>query len=173
VTPNYSKYLVGQAIAGAVINLVLNGAIAWLLYRRLPRIPLHGPQSIAGDVVVTSFVLPLLICLIVTPLIRAEMRKERLPVRQWVSSGPHRAVRLPTNLLLRALVIGVLAALVVSPITIWALDRLVGAEGLAFWPFVVFKASLAAALAVVVTPILVMRTLQEGRATAEARPVRH
>jgi hypothetical protein len=162
---------VGQAIAGAVVNLLLNGAIGWLLYRHLPRVPLYGPQSIACDLIVTGLVLPVLICLIVTPLVRGEARRARLPVTSWIGSSPHHAVPPPGNLLVRALVLGVLTALVVSPILIFALDALVAADGMAFWTFVAFKASLAAALAAVLTPIVVMRALGESVRAAGARAV--
>ena len=87
VSHDYRKYLVGQGIIGAGINFVLNGAIGWMLYRHLPRIPLYGEQSIAGDIVVTSFLLPMLACLIATPLIRSEVRKARLPAASWLRPG--------------------------------------------------------------------------------------
>jgi hypothetical protein len=70
MAPDYQNYLLGQAITGAVINLLLNGAIGWLLDRQLPRVRLYGPHSIAGDVVGTSLLLPLPNCLTATPLIR-------------------------------------------------------------------------------------------------------
>jgi hypothetical protein len=74
-------------------------------------------------------------------------------------------------LLLRALVIGVLTALLVSPIIIWTLNVLVGVDGLAFWAFVAFKASLAAALAAVVIPIVAMRTLEDGVQASGVRSI--
>ena len=162
MAPEYRKYLVGQAIAGAVINLVLNGAIGWLSYRHLPRVPLFGPQSIAGDVVVTSVLLPVLVCLIVTPLVRAEIRKGRLPAVAWVGDKPSRALPRPRNVLLRALLLGVLTGILVSPVLIGMLNLFVGSDGLGVPAFVVFKASLGAALAAVVTPITVRWTFEEG-----------
>lgn len=80
---DYRKYLVGQGVIGAGINFLLNGAIGWMLYRHLAHIPLYGRQSIAGDIVVTSLLLPMLVCLIATPLIRSEVRKARLPAASW------------------------------------------------------------------------------------------
>ena len=160
MAPNYRKYLVGQAIAGAVINLFLNGAIGWLSYRHLPRVPLYGPQSMAGDIVVTSLLLPVLVCLIVTPLVRAEIRKARLPAVAWAGDNRSR-VRRPRNLLLRGLLLGVLTGILVSPVLSGVLSVFVGAEGLEVPAFVAFKASLGAMLAAVVTPITVRWTLEE------------
>lgn len=168
MAPDYRKYLVGQSVAGAVINFLLNGAIGWLLYRQLPRVPLYGAQSMAGDVVVTSLLLPVLICLIATPLIRGEVARARLPAVSWLRPGSRRAVRLPGNLLLRALVLGLLSAILVSPIIILALSSL-GVDRLELWSFVAFKASFAAALAAVITPIVASRALEDGASASGAR----
>jgi hypothetical protein len=168
VAPDYRKYLVGQSVAGAVINFFLNAAIGWLLYRQLPRVPLYGAQSMAGDVVVTSLLLPVLICLIATPLIRGEVARARLPAVSWLRPGSGRAVPLPSNLFLRALLLGLLSALLVSPIMVLAL-RWLGVHGLKFWSFVAFKASFAAALAAVITPIVASRALEDGVTASGAR----
>lgn len=165
---DYRKYLVGQAVIGAGINFMLNGAIGWMLYRHLPRTPLYGEQSIAGDIVVTSFLLPVLICLIATPLIRNEVRKARLPAASWLRPGSSRAAHVLGNLLLRAVVLGVLSALLVSPVAIWTLQRL-GVDGLQLWSFVAFKATVAAALAAVITPIVAAWALEDGLLASGAR----
>lgn len=167
---DYRKYLVGQGIIGAGINFVLNGAIGWMLYRHLPRIPLYGQQSIAGDIVVTSFLLPMLACLIATPLIRSEVRKARLPAASWLRPGSSRTAHVPGNLLLRAVVLGVLSALLMAPVTIWALHTL-GVDGLQFWTFVAFKATFAAVLAAVTTPMAAAWALEDGLLTSGARSV--
>ncbi len=49
------QYVPGQVIAAAFINLVLNGGLAWLIYRGSSEVPLFGEKSIVGDTVVTSF----------------------------------------------------------------------------------------------------------------------
>lgn len=165
---DYRKYLVGQGVIGAGINFVLNGAIGWMLYRHLAHIPLYGEQSVAGDIVVTSLLLPMLVCLIATPLIRNEVRKARLPAASWRRPGSSRAAHLLGNLLLRAVVLGVLSALLVSPVTIWTLHTL-GVDGLEFWTFVALKASFAAALAAVITPMVAAWALEDGLLASGAR----
>ena len=78
MTPGHRQYLLGQTMVGAVINLLLNGAIGYLAYRDLPRIPLFGARSVSADLVVTAFLLPLLVCLIVAPLTRSDVRKGKV-----------------------------------------------------------------------------------------------
>jgi hypothetical protein len=161
VSSDYRKYLVGQAVIGAGINFLLNGAIGWLLFRHLPRIPLYGEQSVAGDVVGTSFLLPVLVCLIATPLIRREVREARLSADDRLRPGAGRSAWVPRNLVLRAVVLGVLATLLVSPGTILTLLAL-GVDSLALRPFLMFKAGFAAALAALITPIVAAWALEDG-----------
>jgi hypothetical protein len=161
VSSDYRKYLVGQAVIGAGINFLLNGAIGWLLFRHLPRIPLYGEQSVAGDVVGTSFLLPVLVCLIATPLIRREVREARLSADDRLRPGAGRSAWVPRNLVLRAVVLGVLATLLVSPGTILTLLAL-GVDSLALRPFLMFKAGFAAALAALITPIGAAWALEDG-----------
>jgi hypothetical protein len=168
VPVDYRKYLIGQSVAGAAINAILNAAIGWGLYRELSLVPLRGQQSIAADVLATSFLLPILVCLIATPLIRAEVRKGRLPAADW--AGPDRVpFRLPRRLLLRALALGVPCALLIGPAVIWLLNSL-GLEGLRFGQFLAFKAGFAAALAAVVTPIVAAFALRDGLYAPDISP---
>lgn len=131
---------------------------------------MHGEQSVAGDIVVTSFLLPFLVCLIATPLVRSEVRKARLPAASWLGAGSSRAPHLLGNLLIRAVALGALSALLVSPATIWTL-RMLGVDSLDFWTFVAFKASFAAVLAVVVSPLVAAWALEDGLRASGARSV--
>lgn len=154
------QYLATQALVGAVVNFVLNGAIAWLGYRSLASVPLSGAQSITGDLMVTGFALPLLVCLIVTPLVRSESRQGRVP--SFAMSGPLSRFMgyLPGGTLARGLVLGVLFALSLAPATIASLHA-IGIRGMGFWQFAGFKATFAAALAGLVTPVVAVRAAGE------------
>ena len=81
-----------------MFNFLLNGAIAWLLFRSLERVPLWGQQSIAGDTIGTCFFLPFFTALIVTPLVRRRVRAGSVaplgvdardhPPLGWLPAGP-------------------------------------------------------------------------------------
>lgn len=150
------QYLIAQAVIGALVNFVLNGALAWLLYRPLVELPLTGDQSIAGDTAVTSFLLPLLIALIVTPLVRKDMQAGR------ATALPRDSSRLPTNPFLLGLVLGLIAAILLTPL-IYFLFHAFGIETMAFWPFILFKAAFAAILAAFITPLVAKRALTPRR----------
>jgi hypothetical protein len=152
--------VVEQGIGAALVNFLLNGAIAWLLFRGVEQVPLWGQQSIAGDTVGTCFFLPFLTTLIVTPLARRQVRAGSLAALPW-SRDTHPPLRwLPGGTARRGLVLGVATALLVAPLTIALLPRFAVHE-LSFWSFVWFKAAFAAVLALIVTPIISVWAIAE------------
>jgi len=159
MTQEHRKYLISQTIVGAVVNLVLNGAIGWAAFRSLDRIPFSGSPSISGDLAATAFLLPLLVCLIVTPLVRAEVRKGKVAPAERSQGLLSRS--LPSGLVFRGIALGLFAAVTVAPLTIWALQAL-GVREMGFWPFVSFKAAFGGALASLITPVVALRALMDS-----------
>jgi len=154
MSPEHRRFLVlEQGVGSAVFNFVLNGVIAWLLFRSLERVPLWGQQSIAGDTIGTCFFLPFFTALIVTPLVRRRIRAGSVAPLGWTRETHPSLGWLPSGTTKRALVLGVICVLAVAPLSVWALGRL-GVDELGFWHFVGFKATFAAALALLVTPVI-------------------
>ncbi|MBW2425644.1 MAG: hypothetical protein JRG86_15470, partial [Deltaproteobacteria bacterium] len=82
--------LVEQGLIPTVFNLVLNGLIAWALFRSAAAVPLWGESSIGVDLVATSFLLPFLTCIIVSALVGRQVdagKMPRLPSDQFPHSG--------------------------------------------------------------------------------------
>lgn len=78
--PEHRKLLViDQGAVAFVINVVLNGGIAWLLFRSASTIPIWGETSVGVDLVATAILLPILTCLIVSRIVGGEVRKGKLP----------------------------------------------------------------------------------------------
>jgi hypothetical protein len=154
MSPDHLRFLLlEQGIGAAVFNFVLNGGIAWLLFRGLERVPLYGQQSIAGDTVATCFFLPFVTALIVTPLVRRRITAGTLAALGWTRESHPVLAWLPGGTAKRALVLGIGCALLIGPISVWALGRLEIID-LSFWSFVAFKAAFAAGLAFLVTPVI-------------------
>ena len=150
--------LVGQLIVPVLINAVLNGAIAFAMFRGASQVPLLGSQSIVGDSLGTGFFLPAITCLIVTPIVRGHVRKGAAePVKGalpgWLAAF-HRA------LVPRALALGLVGAVFAGGLAL-GVFRLLGVEALAFGPFVGFKAGSAALLAGLVTPLIAVLALSD------------
>ena len=164
-SPQRRYLLIEHGVGSAVFNFLLNGAIAWLLFRHLADVPLWGQQSIAGDTIGTTILLPLLTCLIVSRIARGHLRAGRVTPLDW-SRRSHPLLRaLPASTFLRGLALAVMTTAMVAPVTLWALGAL-GVMQLGFWSFVFFKASFAAVLAAVVTPLVALWAIAEPKARA-------
>jgi hypothetical protein len=152
--PVQRRFLILEQGAGtALINVVINGTIAILVFRGVETVPLWGLTSIAGDTLATSFLLPLLLCLIATPLARREVSRGRIPPLP-LRRGDHRLFRLlPEKARLRALVLGLLGLLLVGP-PMLALFVALGVTSLPYWTFIAFKALFAGALAGLLGPLV-------------------
>ncbi len=159
MTQDHRKYLRSQTLIGAAVNVPLNGAIGWAVFRSLDRIPFSGSPSISGDLAATAFLLPLLVCLIVTPLVRLEARKGKVVPAERSQGFLSRS--LPSGLVLRGIFLGLLAAVTIAPLTIGVLQAL-GVREMGFWQFVSFKAAFGGALATLITPVVALRALMDS-----------
>lgn len=170
MSPAHRRFLlVEQGIGAGIFNFVLNGVIAWAMFRHQDAVPLWGQQSIAGDTIGTSLILPLMTCLIVTPLARKSVRDGKVPVLDWTRASHPGLGWMPARTFLRALAFGLICLLLLSPLTITVLTALHVAE-LRLWPFVLFKASFAAFEAALVTPVIALWAIAgAGLAAAPAR----
>jgi hypothetical protein len=143
--------LVDNGIGAAVFNFALNAAIAWLLFREVAQVPLWGQSSVAGDTLITAFLLPFLTCLIVSRLVARQVEQGRIP---RLSGGERAAsawsARSPLQ---RGVLLGA-ASVALAAVPVVAALSLSGSAGFALWPFIGFKAAFAACLAAIVTPLV-------------------
>ncbi len=162
MSPAHRRYLlIEQGVGGGVVNFVLNLGIAALLFRGLATVPLWGQQSIAGDTIGTTFLLPLITCLIVTPLAQRQLRAGSLAALGWTRSSHPVLGWLPRRTFPRALAFGVITTVLAAPVSIWALGAL-DVDTLSFERFLLFKAAYAAVLGAVVTPVVALWAIAEG-----------
>lgn len=153
--------IVDQGVGATVVNFLLNGAIAWSLFRSAVRVPLWGESSIAGDTIVTAFLLPLLTCLIVTRIVHRQLAGGHvLPLAEAPRSGAlQRLASLST--LRRGLILGLAGVVVAAlPTVLWFASA--GPPELARDSFLWFKASFAAVLAAGVTPLIAWLALMSA-----------
>jgi len=156
VSPTLRRYLLLEhGIGSAVFNFVLNGVIAWGLFRGLADVPLWGQQSIAGDTLGTTLFLPLFTCLIVTPLVRRHLRARDVGAIDRSPTADALLRWLPASSFRRGLWLGAACVVAVAPLAIGTLAAL-GITGMPFWGFVTFKAAFAAGLALAVQPLIAL-----------------
>ncbi len=157
----HRRYLVLEQGLGAVlINFVLNFGIAWAAFRGMSAVPMWGTQSIAGDTIGTSFVLPFLTCLIVTPLARREVTRGRLPAFEHGPGDSRLLALLPNTTFRRALVLGATATVLIAPIAIFTFHS-AGLGGIEPGAFIWIKAAYAGVLAGIVSPLIAARALAD------------
>jgi hypothetical protein len=163
MSPAHKRFLLlEEGVGSVVVNLVINGVIAYLMFRGAASVPLWGQQSIAADTIGTTFFLPLITCLIVTPLARRQVRAGRIGA---LAGAPLGLQWMPARTLWRGAVLGLLSALVVAPPSLGAL-ALLGVGAQRFWGFVAFKAAFAAALGLVITPLVALWAIAGSDAAA-------
>jgi hypothetical protein len=166
MTTSLRHYLLVEHVAGAaVINAVLNALIAWLSFRHMTDIPMWGTQSIGGDLIGTTMILPLLTCSIVTRIVRWHLRSGRIASSELGSASGSILEKLPEGLLARGLTLGALTTLIAAPVILVLLGA-AGVESLGLRDFVLFKAAYAAVLAAIVQPVIAMRAMLEGAPAA-------
>jgi hypothetical protein len=160
VSSHHRRYLlVEQGVGAALFNLVLNAAIAWALFRGMPRVPLWGQTSLMGDTIGTSMILPFLTCLIVTRIARGHVRAGHVAALEWTST-PSWLGWLPQRTLARAAILALAGVVVLAPLAALALG-VAGIEELPLGRAVAFKAAFAAVAAAVVTPVVALRAIAE------------
>ena len=149
---------VGQATVPALINLVLNGMIGWAMFRSVSELPRFGNPSIVGDTLGTCFFLPAITCLIVTPLVRGQVKKGAVPAFTGALAGWLRPFQ--RGLGLRACALGLVCIPFAGGLAIVLLAAL-GVEALGFAHFLGLKALYAGVLAALVTPVIALLALAD------------
>ena|SRR5215468_1898316 len=143
--------LIEQGAIPTVFNLLLNGFIAWALFRSSTAVPLWGDSSVGVDLLATAFLLPFLTCVIVSSLVTRHVRSgkvpplalDQLPHSQWFQRSSS----------MRGLFLGGAGVLFGAAPIVWALS-LGQAQPFPVPSFVLFKAVWAALLALMVTPLV-------------------
>ena len=148
-----------QGLFAGLINIVINGAIAWLILRSYAEIPLWGETSMGVDLLATGFLLPFFTCMIVSRLIRSQVRKGKLPALETHHIGARGLHH--HSILKRSLVLGVTGVLFAAAPMVAILD-LAQAAPVAVLSFVSFKAIWAGLFAMVVSPIIAWWALSDA-----------
>jgi hypothetical protein len=160
------SYIRLQGATCAVINAVLNPAIAWLGNRRMVFVPLSGDNSILVDTAVTCIVMSLLVSLFVTPATERELRAGKIEVADSVIREARVLAHFPSRAWSLGLAAGIVAAVVITPLMFAAL-RALGLSGLAFVEFALLKVVYTAVLGYAVTRWVILRQVLKYRENAK------
>ena len=142
--------IVEEVVGSSIVNFSINGAIAWYLFRSARTVPLWGWSSIAADTLGTAFILPVLTALFAGFLVRRQVKRGKLAP---ISDADRRPAWARRSSFVRGALLG-LAAMVLAAAPVVLVFALVGPASLSPWGFIWFKASFAAGLGALVTPLL-------------------
>jgi hypothetical protein len=165
--------LYNAILVTALMNLVLNAGITWLMVQGAHRVPLWttplpGRPNIITDTVGTFFMLPLITCLLITTSVWHEVRVGRLPPLMGTPRPQSLLARLPTGRLRRGAYLGGVCALVLSPLSALVLIA-VDSGGLSTPGFVLYKAMLGVALGAIVTPVIALCAMADTATSVNDR----
>lgn len=151
-------------IGTAVVNLVINVALAWVTVRGEASVPVWslpvvGDPSTAVDTVGTLFFLPLFTSLFCTAAVRRELRSGTLEPLAWPHVGT--LDRLTGGRLRRGLVLVGLCTALLAPLVIGILLG-VHFDDVSRSEFIIFKAAFAVMLGAAVTPLIAVRAMAEA-----------
>jgi hypothetical protein len=155
--------IINAVVIAAFINAALSALIAWGSAASEDDVPLWaaplvGGPSTAVDTVGTFFVLPFLTTLIITTVVRAELRHERLPP---LGEAPRWVERLPRTRVRRGAVIGLACMLVLGPPAV-AILAAIDFGDISVGEFVLYKAIVGIVLGAIVTPPIALAAMRDG-----------
>ncbi|GEM_PF-4661458 len=157
--PKHRRFLwLDQGIVGFAINLGINYGIARVIFGGLDMVPASGDPSMATDTLVTAFVLPFLVALIVGWVTRAQVAQDRLPLPDWGREDLALLARLPDHTGRRALLLGAVGVLVFGVPLSWLLAELYP-QGMDPGSWCWLKGVIAGVLAAWVGPLSALATL--------------
>src|SRR5262245_13066404 len=119
--------VVDQLIGAAVVNFLINAALAWLVFRRVPSVALFASPGIAADTLVTALVLPVLTAFVAAFVVRLRVVRRELPPLALATLRESAWSRRST--LFRGMLLGV-AAVVLTALPTVAVFALVGVDRL-------------------------------------------
>jgi hypothetical protein len=150
------KYLVHeQIVGGALVNGVINAVLGWLTFRHHLVVPMQGDPSLLNDVIATSVIMPLFICVIGSWLVRKAVQAGKVAPLDAPSAARTMIMWLPANSFLRGALLAVAALATCTPLLLGAL-LLCGVNGMSVAGFATLKFFYAGALAGLVSPIVAL-----------------
>lgn len=151
--------------ATAVINVLANGAIAWISVRGMNEVPvwdvpLIGGTSTVVDTIGTIFILPFLTMILTTLAIRREIARGAFGTVALADDPAPFIRQLPQPLLRRALTFAGICTVALGPLALLVLLAL-DPGAISTSAFIAYKVVLGVALGAVVTPLVAVGAMAD------------
>jgi hypothetical protein len=162
--PHRRWIILKALLVTAVLNVLINAAIAWLSIRGQETVPMWGlplvETSIFWNVVGTLFLLPLITSVLVTISIRRDVKLGALTSVSYLRSDFPRLGRSHPTGPRRGVDFGAISVAAVAPILILVLV-VAGSPELTRGQFIVYQTAFAVALGWFVTPVIALFAMAE------------
>lgn len=150
----------------AVINAVVNAGMAWLSAGGRSRIPLWSTPFVGGpstltDTAGTLFILPLITTIILTAVVRRELRRGRLDPLTCRGGIETLRLYLPPRPVGRGAVLGAICFVLLAP-PVLALLLATGFGDISTGAFVVYKAIFGVLYGTLMTPLIAVLAIGSG-----------
>jgi hypothetical protein len=155
-------HLRNEALAGGVINALINGLIAWLVLKGGPPLIWSGIHGFPFDILLTAFLLPFIVAAIVISLQRSKLAKGKLQAIHLDADSKIQTLiaRMPRGVFPNALLFGLLGLVLGAPLTLLGLFAL-GVDTFAPVSYAIFKGVWAGFLAALLLIPMVLVALRD------------
>src|SRR5437763_14758368 len=157
---------INALLVTALINAVVNAGIAWLSAGGRSRIPLWSPPFVGGpstltDTAGTLFILPLTTTIILTAVVRLELRRGRLEPLACRGGLETLRLCLPPRSVARGAVLGTICFVLLAP-PVLAVLVATGFGDISTGAFVGYKAIFGVVYGTLVTPLIALLAIGSG-----------
>jgi hypothetical protein len=159
---NLKTFIIQQAVAGAIINAVLNGLFGWFSLPGDRTWPLLGVPSLSIDIVLMTFGIAFGTGLVLTPQMRKQIASGKVQPPALPMTWLEGYSRWPASGFRRGLNLGVLGV-VVCALPVIGILVLADLEDVARGDLTAFKAIYGAIEGGVVTPLLAAATVSDAQ----------
>jgi hypothetical protein len=156
------RYIAIETAISVVINVGFSALFFFLVFGRTEQIALWGPGGFAFDYFPQTFMITLMGVIVPTILTRKRVSAGKVPRRESAFAD-----RLPRNVVLRALLLGAVAAAVLGAVAVLITDSLWSGQP-AHSDLRLLKLAYGAVVAAIMTPIGLVAALSDGRAKETA-----
>jgi hypothetical protein len=160
MTPEQRRYLFVECVIGAaIINAIINGGLGWLATRGMTTFAVWKIPGVAADLLATAYGVSFGTCIGAAVQVRVDTARGKITVPDTVPQGLATILAtLPKRLLPRAIAMGIVSAIVLSPFILVGLF-VAGNAALPIWPYITVKALMATVEGAAVTPVIVLAAL--------------
>ncbi len=163
--PNHRQFLLKETIISTFVGGLINLVITFFIFRSQEAIMLWGKGGVFFDLIPTIFFMTSGMVLGMTPSYRGRIMKGKAPAAPWPRKK-HALLRLlPGPFGVRALVLGVVALILLLPVSTVLLMSLKDFP-ISFNEMLVFKTFYGAMIGLVFTPVIALCAMADKGGTA-------